>query len=165
MLQLGLAGNPLIPHPSWLSAATTAHRWLRVCQAQLHLQDLLRAQAQMGTKQGHKDWVVPLVLWGRSCWQEGGCGLPVLTPSQGSGLFPFAHHLPQAGVPLTVALGGPGSGVPFSSSSWTAVARIGTLWGEAQSGGVGRAGALGRVEHPWAQVSPGGPFSSLVVQL
>ena len=41
---------------------TRAYSRLGVCQAELHLHDAVRTQAQMGTEQGHEDRVVPLIL-------------------------------------------------------------------------------------------------------
>lgn len=87
------------------------------------------------------------------CWEEG--PLPPLSPSQRPVSSPLLtpSHGQEA---LTTALRGPGSGVPFSSSSWTAVARMGTLWGDMEGVCVGRTGGHSRAGHSWAQASPDG---------
>lgn len=47
--------------PSQVSASLP-HRRLGVCKAELHFQDVLGAQPQMGTEKGHEDGVVPVIL-------------------------------------------------------------------------------------------------------
>lgn len=45
--------DPGGPHPQ--NPRATPYCRLSVCQAQLHLHDVLRTQSQMGTEQGHED--------------------------------------------------------------------------------------------------------------
>lgn len=45
-----------------MRSAAVPHRRLGVCKAELHLQDVLRAQPQMATEKGHEDRVVPVIL-------------------------------------------------------------------------------------------------------
>lgn len=73
--------------------AAVPHRRLRVCKAELHLQDVLRAQPQVATEQGHEDRVVPVILQGRRML-GGGSALPPLSHSQGTGPFPTCSSLP-----------------------------------------------------------------------
>lgn len=47
------------------------HRRLGVSKAELHLQDILGAQSQMGTEKGHEDRVVPVILQGKRMLGEG----------------------------------------------------------------------------------------------
>ena len=79
----------------------------------------------MGAEKGHEDRVVPLILQGRGVLRGGSTPRsPLLQEPVSSPLCTPPHKQ----VALTAALRGPGSGVPFSSSSWMDVARMGTLW-------------------------------------
>lgn len=72
----------------------------------------------MGAQKGHENRVVSVILQDK---EVAGWKLPA--PH-----LPLGHPFPWTGDVLTAELSGPGSGLPFSSSSWIAVARMGTLW-------------------------------------
>lgn len=58
----GECWDPEVPtHRSY----SIPHRRLGVCKAELHLQDVLGTQPQMGTEKGHEDRVVPVILQDR----------------------------------------------------------------------------------------------------
>lgn len=126
---LWVAGILEALHPQVPTASP--HRRLGVCKAELHLHYVLGAQPQMGTEQSHEDRMVPLILQSRkTLGRVHSSSLPLFSGDSAA--------LPMCQGTLTAALRGPGSGVPFSSSSWMAVARMGTLWGDVGWGGIVR---------------------------
>jgi hypothetical protein len=129
---LGLAGNLKAPTHKVLQLFLTAG-WVSARQSSISKMSSGLRPRWAHSRDMRTEWCRS------SCRAEDvgrsrGPALPLFTPSQGTGLFPLCPPFPEAGDPLTALLRSPDSGVPFSSSSWTAVARMGTLWGDVREG-------------------------------
>lgn len=101
-------GSLRSPHP--VRSTAIPHRRLGICKAELHLQDVLRAQPQMATEKGHEDRVVTVILQGRRVL--GGPALPfspiprasvpshLLAPPGEQGLSYCSIERPWLSIPL-----------------------------------------------------------------
>lgn len=134
---LGQAGIPRVSPPHKFLQLFLTAGWVSARQSSISKISSGRSPRSSQRRDMRTEWCRSSYK-AEGCWEEGLLFPPL--PFLLRGWVPSAPAHPSlcTGDCLTAALGGPGSGIPCSSSSQTAVARRGTLWGDTREGVVRR---------------------------